>query len=74
MEITIRTGFSTGLQSQDHPGLLDREDGRILDSSRMVTVFAGWPARLLHLERFAGKNLVEPHANVAALRASITRE
>jgi hypothetical protein len=74
MEITIRAGFNTGPQSQDHPGLLDREHGRILDSSRLVAVFSGWPTGLLHLKRFAEKNLVEPHANVAVLRASITRE
>jgi hypothetical protein len=60
--------FTAGQHSQDHPVIV----GRILDSSGLATIFAGFePAGLRDLARYAGKGQATPHATLKALRASI---
>jgi hypothetical protein len=50
---TSFSGFSSGLHRKNHPAAI----GRILDSSRLVAIFAGLEfARLLYLQRFSGES------------------
>ncbi len=68
---TSFSGFSSGLHRKNHPAAI----GRILDSSRLVAIFAG-----LELLDFSIWSIVQvkvqvtPHANQAALCLSITVE
>jgi hypothetical protein len=52
-ENTSFSGFSSGLHRKNHPAAI----GRILDSSRLVAIFAGLEfAKLLYLQRFSGES------------------
>ncbi len=72
---TLSSSRSTSPHHQDCPGVLKRKDGRILDPSEFAAIFAiPEPPGLLHLEHLQEKVQARPHASLATLHRSNTKE
>jgi hypothetical protein len=67
--------FGASPHCLDHPEVLERKHGGILDPGRLAAIFAGpEPTGLFYQERFAGEGPGEVPANLATLHRSIIKE